>query len=316
MPRVDQPARRGEGAPHPGADMWRRASALVVPVTDAPRGVEVGRILPVLPGVPEPTRPIVRAPDLDDVTGGAPCPWCSVPNPVDRHYCRRCAMSLAGRPGTTRRPWWRRLLDWRRREIPYAGQRPRLRRGIDRLVRWVVVAGLLSVVGYAVNAQAGTAVMNVEDHFARPVPIFADTVTASHADRDHPVGNLHDSYSNTWWGTGEVGDGAGAYVDAVFGQPVNLLDIVITPGAGVAQDAFTAQSRPETMDVTLIRADGTSTVKRITLADTPGAETFTMRGDDVVRVRFTIVSAYLAGSPGAEVAIAEIEFFIRNAASS
>jgi hypothetical protein len=116
-------------------------------------------------------------------------------------------------------------------------------------------------------------------------------------------------------GTGESGDGAGVYVDAVFAQPVDLLDVVVTPGAGAAQDAFTQESRPQTLSVTLYRADGGSTSQRIDLNDSPGAETFAVRGDDVVRIRFTVVSAYLAqtAGTGAETAIAELEFFCRSA---
>jgi hypothetical protein len=223
-------------------------------------------------------------------------------------------MLLAALPaGPARRPWWRRLLDWRRREVPYAGQRPRLRRSGGHLVRWVVLLVIAGVVAYAADAWSGTAVADVEDHFAHRTITFATTVTASSSDPGHPVANLHDGYNNTWWGTGEQGDGAGVHVDATFAQPINLLDIVITPGAGVAQDAFTAQSRPQTIQVTLTRADGTSTSTMLTLPDSPGPETFAIHGNDTTKVRFTIESAYRASAgPGTEVAIAEIEFFAKS----
>jgi hypothetical protein len=140
--------------------------------------------------------------------------------------------------------------------------------------------------------------------------VFASTFTASSSDRAHSVSDLHDGYNNTWWGTGRTGDGAGVYVDATFNQPINLLDTVITPGAGVAEDAFTAESRPQTIKVTLTMADGTTTNSTITLPDSPGPDTFSIHGNNVTSIRFTLESAWLASpGPDIQVAIAEIEFF-------
>jgi hypothetical protein len=215
-----------------------------------------------------------------------------------------------------RRPWWRRLLDYCRgwflpsyREIPYAGQRPRLHLGPARLVRWTGLAAVVAAAVFAGDTWGSAAVLNVKDHFAHPDQVFASTVTASRSDPAHPVAKLHDGFSNTFWGTGVTGDGAGTHIDAGFAQPVNLLDIVITPGAGAQPDAFNSQSAPETIRVTLTKTDGTSTSSTITLADSPGAQTFGIRGDGVSSVRLTLESAYTVQAPGAEVAIAEIEFF-------
>src|SRR5262249_3889869 len=104
------------------------------------------------------------------------------------------------------------------------------------------------------------------------------------------------------------------HVDATFAQPIDLLDLVITPGAGVAQDVFTQQGRPESLEVTLTRADGTATTKTINLNDSPGAETFAVRGNDVVSIRLTIKSAFQAqgSNTGTEPAIAEIKFFAKS----
>jgi hypothetical protein len=298
----------------PGPPEWHdRARALIVPVAAPAAGPAERQAQPVLPGTPEPARPVVHLPGTDDIEAGSACPWCTARNPVDRHFCRRCGLLLSARPGPSApRPWWRRLLDWRRREVPYAGQRPRLRRDPARLIRWGAVLVVVGVAAYAADTWGSTAVADVEDHFTHPASVFASTVTASRSDPGHPVADLHDSYNNTWWGTGESGDGAGTYVNATFAQPISLLDIVITPGAGVAQDAFTSQSRPQTIDVTLTQADGTTTGTTLTLTDSPGPETFAVHGDDVTSIRFTLESAYLA-SPGqdAEVAIAEIEFFAK-----
>jgi hypothetical protein len=298
------------------ADAHSRARPLIVPVADPVQAGRPQQIAPVLPGVPEPAVPAVRGPDTGDVATGPPCPWCSTPNPLDRHFCRRCAMLLASRPQPAHLPWWRRMLQWcrgfgwRYRELPYAGQRPRLHRGPGRLERWLVLAAVVGLVAFAADTWAGAAVTNVKDHFAHRYRVFPTTFEASHSDPAHPVGDLHDGYNNTWWGTGEPGDGAGVYADATFDQPINLLDIIITPGAGVEQDAFTAESRPESIKVTLLSANGSTTNTTITLADSPGPETFAIQGSGVVSVRLTLESAYLAEpSSGAEVAIAEVEFF-------
>ena len=302
-----------QSAPVP--DSGERARALIVPVEDPVAAGRVGTpASPVLPGRPEPVAPsAVRMPESDVPFGGQPCPWCTMPNPVDRHFCRRCAMSLAAQPGAVRRPWWRRLLDWRHRPVPYAGQRPRLRRNPGQLARWIVTLAIAGVLVIAGVVWGGAAVAAVEDHFAHPSIVFASTVTASHSDPKHPVGNVHDSHNNTWWGTGETGDGSGVHVDAAFAQPIGLLDVVITPGAGISQDTFTAQSRPQTILVTLTNADGATTSSTLTLPDSPGPKTFAIHGSDVTSIRFTIESAYLASTgQGTEVAIAEIEFFAKS----
>jgi hypothetical protein len=297
---------------NPPADVHWRARQLIVPVADP---AQAGQVTPVLPGVPEPAVPAVRGPDMGDVATGPPCPWCATPNPIDRHFCRRCAMLLTLRPQPAHLPWWRRMLQWcrfgwRRRELPYAGQRPRLRRGSGRLGRWLVLAVVVGLVAFAADTWAGAAVTNVKDHFAHRYQVFPTTFKASRSDPAHPVGDLHDGFNNTWWGTGEADDGAGVYVNATFDQPINLLNIVITPGAGVEQDAFTERSRPESIKVTLLSANGGTSNTTITLADSPGPETFAIQGSGVVSVRLTLESAYLAQpSSGTEVAIAELEFF-------
>lgn len=305
----------GDRRPAPGSGSGDRARALIVPVGDPASGQPGGTASPVLPGRPEPATPAVaRVTEAEVSAGGRPCPWCGTPNPVDRHFCRRCAMSLAAKPdGPARRPWWRRLLDWRRGEVPYAGQRPRLRGNPGRLVRWAVTLAVVGAVAIAAATWGGTAVTDVSDHFAGRSIVFANTVTASHSDPGHPAGMLHDSYYNTWWGAGESGTGSGVHVDASFNQPIDLLDIVITPGTGTTQDSFTAQSRPQTILVTLTNADGTATSTTVTIPDSPGAKTLAIHGGDVTGIRFTIESSYLeAGGTRTEVAIAEIEFFAKS----
>jgi hypothetical protein len=294
-----------------------RARELIVPVAD--RSAFEPAISPVQPGTPQPARPTVRGPEVRDFEGGAPCPWCSTPNPVDRHFCRRCAMSLAARTGVTRPMWWRRMWNWlrHRRETPYAGQRPRLRNGVGRPVRWAVTLAVVAVLGIEVDAHAGAAVTAVEDHFAKPVQVFATHWTASSSDPNHPLTKLYDSFNNTWWGPGAQGAGTGAYMNAEFDQPIALLDVIVNPGAGVEEDTFTSEWRPQSLDVTLTRADGSSTQTTITLNDNPGPQTFAVHGQDLTQIRLTVKSAYTADVSGfSELAVSDIEFFVRSSSGS
>jgi hypothetical protein len=299
------------------SELHLRARELIVPVADNAAVDE--RIVPVPPGMPQPTRPSVRTPDLPDIVGGIPCPWCSTPNPVDRHYCRRCAMSLAAGPAAARRrTWWRRLVDWRRREVPYAGQRPRLRQGVGRLVRRVVLLALLVFVIVEISLNASTGATDVEDHFATPVQVYADKITASSQDPKHPAKLLGDGYNTTWWGSDVTGENTGVSVTAAFDQPIDLMDVIVTPGATTQEDTFTSESRPETMGVTLYKADGTSTQSTISFNDSVGAETFKLRGNDIVKIQFTVKSVFTGNSAAdtTELAITQLEFFARNASHS
>lgn len=301
-------------APSPAA-RDERARALLVPVEDPSSQAGPATAAPVLPGRPEAARPsAVRMHENDTGTGGAPCPFCSALNPVGLHFCRRCAMSLADKPGEApvRLSWWRRVFHWRPREVLYAGQRPRLARNPGRLTRWIVALAVVIVLAVVGGVWGPDAVNAVEDHFAHPSITFASSVTASHSDANHPASMLHDSYNNTWWGTGVTGPGTGTYVTATFNQPIDLLDIVITPGAGVQQNAFISQGRPEQVKVTLNSAGGASTSSTITLSDSPGAQTFSIHGRDVNSVRFTIESSYTPPGTDKECAISELEFFSKS----
>lgn len=160
---------------------------------------------------------------------------------------------------------------------------------------------------------------NVRDHFAKPNEVSNWTITASHQDPDHPPKLLHDTYSDTWWGSGFSPQNTnGISVTATFSQPENLLDVGITPGAGTATDTFGAQGSPETIDVELIPipGKGAPTKKTITLDDQPGFQKFQLRGDDIRQVVFTITSSYppTAADPAkaVETALTELEFYTRH----
>ena len=301
------------------AERAERARALLVPVADQSAPSE---ILPVLPGKPEPIAPQRKESErLEALDAGIECQWCSIRNPPERHFCRRCGQRLAYAPVQARRPsWWRRLIFfWRNRPLPYAGQRPRLRRGPGQAIRPVVwTAVVVVVVVVAVNEYTPVSA-NVRDHFAKPNEISNWTIAASHEDPNHPAKLLHDTYSDTWWGSGFAPQNSnGASLTVTFSQPVNLLDMGLTPGAGTAADAFGAQGSPETVDVELIPipGKGAPTKKTFTLDDQPGFQKFELRGDDIRQVVLTVTSSYqpTSATPPKEVetAITEVEFYTRH----
>ena len=301
------------------AERAERARALLVPVADqtAPSG-----ILPVLPGKPEPIAPQRKGSDrLEALDAGIECQWCATRNPPERHFCRRCGQRLAYAPVEARRPsWWRRLIFfWRNRPLPYAGQRPRLRRGPGQAIRPVVWTAVGVVVVVVVVQEYKPASANVRDHFAKPNEISNWTISASNEDPNHAAKLLHDTYSDTWWGSGFAPQNSnGTSLTVTFTQPVNLLDMGLTPGAGTAADTFGAQGSPETVDAVLIPIPGKGDPikKTFTLDDQPGFQKLQLRGDDIRQVVLTVTSSYqptAANPPKAvETAITELEFYTRH----
>ncbi|WP_327177137.1 zinc ribbon domain-containing protein [Streptomyces sp. NBC_01335] len=296
-----------------GADdraMSDRARRLIVPVAD-PAPVVAPSVAPVLPGRPVPQRPqSVQAPGEQlGFDGGAPCPWCSTRNRPDRHYCTRCAMPMAGdehAPGR-RLPWWRRLFDSNNRETPWAGDRPRVRRTFDRVLRWVGAAIVLTlVIVAAVHIPDG--VRATRDHFAKRAPVSPDHVSASRSYPGHKPDSSFDKINNTWWGPGVSESGQGQWIEASFDSPTRLLNVMVTPGVSPHADKNTEQALPHLIDVTVTTADGKTTRSRLTLDDGAGGQARNFRYDDVTKVRFTVQSSYHTSSTK-QVAFAEIEFF-------
>jgi hypothetical protein len=299
-----------------------RARALLVPVAD--QSAPIG-IVPVLPGVPDPIAPQRKgAEGLDDLDAGIQCQWCGVRNPPERHFCRRCGQRLAYAPVEASRPsWWRRLICiffWRNRPLPFAGQRPRLRRGPGQAIRPLIWGVVLVVLVVVVAEQYSPTSKNVRDHFAKPNEISNWTVSASRQDPNHQAKLLHDTYSDTWWGSGfSPQNSNGLSVTVNFTQPANLLDLGVTPGAGTAADTFGLQGAPETIEAELIPIPGKGqpTKTTFTLDDQPGFQKFQLRGDDIGQVVLTVTSSYPATSPSAdpaksETAISELEFYSRH----
>ncbi|MGW7238974.1 NADase-type glycan-binding domain-containing protein [Streptomyces sp. NPDC054804] len=276
-------------------------------------------VTPVLPGRPTPQRPqSVRAPGEDlGAHGGTPCPWCATPNRPDRHFCTRCAMPMAGHghaAASAPRPWWRRIFDFRNRETPWAGDRPRLRRTFDRVLTWLgaaVVIALVTVLAFNIpNAVSAT-----RDHFAKRAQVSPDRVSASRSYAGHKPDLVFDKLNNTWWGPGVVQGGVGEWIEARFDEPTRLLNVVISSGESKRFDQLKKSALPHRMKATIKTSDGRTETREITLDQTAGGQTRDFRAKNVISVRFTIESSYQA-SGATQVAIAEIEFFGPSSANS
>ncbi|NEB05170.1 zinc ribbon domain-containing protein [Streptomyces sp. SID13726] len=298
--------------------MTDRARQLLVPVADPEaRPAAMPSVAPVLPGRPAPQRPqTVRAPGEEPgADGGTPCPWCATRNRPDRHFCTRCAMPMAGEtqaPG--RLPWWRRLLGSGNRETPWAGDRPRLRRTFDRVLSWLGVAVVLTLLTVlAFNIPQG--IQATKDHFAKRAGVDPTSWSASRSYPGHKASLVGDKYNNTWWGPGVAEVGAGQWIQAKFDEPTRLLDLMITPGVSKRADQISQSARPRRLEATITLADGSTTTRRITLDPGAGSQRIPFRVGTVSAVRFTIETA-TGTSSTKQVAIAEIEFFGPSSANS
>ncbi|WP_051820195.1 discoidin domain-containing protein [Streptomyces sp. NRRL S-920] len=287
------------GTPDDAAVSDTAIRSLLVPVPEAS-----GPVAPpetpggVLPGRPEAARPRVRQAAVPAAPeSGAACRSCGTPNAPRRHFCRSCANPLKDSAAPTA-------------EGPYAGQRPRLDRDrtrwIARAVGVAVIAGLLigGILGGPPAARA------VQDHFAKRVPVHPTDSSASHAAPKQAAKLAFDGYSNTWWGTGYAGDSAGQWIQADFGQPTDLLNLLITPGTSARTAQAAEQARPMEFDLVVSDSAGKEHTLHRRIND-GGVQKLDVRVRDAVSARLILRSAYGAGKER-QVAVAELEFFGRS----
>ncbi|QYX77410.1 NADase-type glycan-binding domain-containing protein [Streptomyces akebiae] len=299
--------------PSPSPSAADRARSLLVPVADPEhRAPAEPAVAPVLPGRPDVQRPQVRAPQPEfGAEGGVPCPWCGTPTRPDRHFCARCAMPMAGRTeAPARLPWWRRVLTGRNTETPWAGDRPRLRRGFGQILSWLVGALVLTLI-VTLAFQADDAYQATRDHFAKRASVVPDSFKASRSFPGHKPQLAFDTYSNTWWGPGVTQSGEGEWIEARFEEPTRLLDVVITPGVSKNADQRAESARPHRIEAKITAPDGSVSTKTLTLDQSAGGQRRKFRVGAAETVRFTLLSAYGADAKK-QVAIAEIEFFGRS----
>ncbi|MFJ2263149.1 NADase-type glycan-binding domain-containing protein [Streptomyces sp. NPDC087844] len=305
----------GHGAPPPSAadTADERARSLLIPVNDPePRAPVTPAVAPVLPGVPLAGRPQVRAPGPESgPQDGPPCPWCATPNRPDRHFCARCAMPMEGGPRPPdRQTWWRRLLNFGNGDIPWAGERPRLRRGFGRIMNLVVGAAVLGLI-IALIVNIGDGIDATRDHFAKRAPVGPDSVRASRSYPGHSAQLAFDGLSNTWWGPGVSQTGEGEWVEARFDTPTRLLDVVITSGVSAKVEHLQESALPKRIEAQITTADGKKSTRILNLDRSAGGQARKFRVGEVVAVRFILRSAYAADAKK-QVSIAEIELFGRS----
>ncbi|MGW2484812.1 NADase-type glycan-binding domain-containing protein [Streptomyces sp. NPDC001571] len=273
------------------------ARALLVPVAEAsapaPTPETPGT---VLPGRPEAARPRVRAAGPVEETG-EPCPACGTANHQHRNFCRSCATQLTPRRQD-------------HSSGPYAGQRPALHRNRKRWIARVLVA--MAVVALVAGGIFGgpPAARAVQDHFAKRVAVHPTEWKASHSDPKHGPELAFDSYSNTWWGTGYAGDAEGTYLEATFGQPTDLLALLITPGTSKRTGQQSEQARPQEFDLIVTDTSGKQHLSHRSIND-GGVQQINVRVRDAASVRLILRSAFGAAKDK-QVAIAELEFFARS----
>ncbi|MEU5209307.1 hypothetical protein [Streptomyces sp. NPDC020742] len=253
----------------------------------------------VLPGRPEAARPRVRTPHAaPEPEDGAPCRSCGTLNAPGRHFCRSCAVLLTDTAAEAA-------------EGPYAGERPRLHRNRGRWIARAVVAAV--VVGVVVGGIIGgpPAARAIQDHFAKRVPIPATTWNASHSGPSHDVRLAFDGYSNTWWGTGYAGNSNGQYLEAGFGQPTDLLNLLITPGSTPRTPQAADPARPRDFDLIVTDSAGKQYTGHRRIND-GGVQKIDVAVRNAVKVRLVLHSAY-GTADDKQVAISELEFFGRSA---
>ncbi|GAA2419326.1 zinc ribbon domain-containing protein [Streptomyces mauvecolor] len=274
------------------------ARALLVPVQEPSATQPPGAPGSVLPGRPEAARPRVRtATPAPAPENGTPCPACGTPNHQHRNFCRSCATPLTPRREDNATG-------------PYAGQRPALHRDRKRWIARALIA--TAVVAVVVGGVIGgpPAARAVQDHFAKRVAVHPTKWAASHEDPNHKADLAGDSYSNTWWGTGYADDAAGTYLEATFGQPTDLLALLITPGTSKRQGQQSEQARPQEFDLVVTDSSGKQHTSHRTLND-GGVQRVDVRVRNAASVRIILRSAFGAAKDK-QVAIAEVEFFARS----
>lgn len=169
------------------------------------------------------------------------------------------------------------------------------------MIAGVVVGG---IIGGPPAAQA------VQDHFAKRVPVPAALWKASHSGPGHDVKLAFDGYSNTWWGTGYLGNSNGQYLEAAFGQPTDLLNILITPGASARTPQAADPARPHEFDLIVTDSAGKRHVSHARIND-GGVQKIDVAVRNAMTVRLVLHSAYGIGEDK-QVAIAALEFFGRS----
>lgn len=286
---------------------------------------------------PEAARPGPEALVDEPEYTGSYCWSCGARNPEARVFCRSCGKQLALTADPEARPsWWRRLMNrlrgrrqrvagdrptgFRRREIEQPSgpgapaklkHRPKFHRDkrlpISRIAPLLAVLALLGVgLGPArswITTKVFGVVQNAQQHlheqYVSDAPVSA---TASTSLPGHGAQLAIDGVSNTYWATGNRGDGAGATLTVHFANPVDISRIGLL--SGEPGSAYRSQPRPESMTLT---AEGDAPVK-LTFTDSPQFQNAAVSLKHVTVLAITFESVY-PGQQGHNMAVSEIQFF-------
>jgi hypothetical protein len=251
------------------------------------------------------------------VEGEITCPKCGRGNDPARTYCRfdgEPLHSQATPAGPQRLRWWTR---WRRkltrRDSHVAGERRRRVRQPRKVpMRWIaigLIAALLAAFNVQVRDFARWSQTEIKDRVSKHQAITPAKWHASSTQGANGPERLSDRSLDKFWAP-KIGIHLGSWVEADLPQAVRLLDIVVTGGQSGDAVQFQKQARPHEIKVLLTSQTGATVTATLNLDDKQGAQSFTVKGDRIVKIRLTFVDAN-GIQPGRYLAVAEVEFFYR-----
>lgn len=342
--RGDAPSARNAARPH-------SPSALIAKPLDPPTASPE----PQQPAPQTPTataarpKPQIKQPPTRTIgPGDLVCGTCGEVNGPERHYCRRCASSLAEVVPARRRWWQRRRTVGARpgstqtaadgRQVA-AGERParassrgrgssakrKARQvkgatfsGFTRVRRVLALLAILGIgTGMAVPSLRSTITNKASELFNSAKRAVNPDYTTVNPDNTLTVASSsaagHDASQIADGGSNTFWVGAPdapeATATVTFTPPTDLAKILITPGDQSQPANFKIQPRPKDLFITAQDATGkVITSIQITLDDNPKPQGFDFEADGVTSVTVATQTCY--PDPALHVcAISELEFF-------
>jgi hypothetical protein len=306
------------------------------PVVGGPGAVRPGDPASLAPQAPKrPLKVIEKTkPSRRLQPGDLVCGECGEGNAPVRKFCSRCGSSLA-QAEVVKLKWWQKLFPKRKQKVLEAGQRPG-REGVKKKRKFSfqsilriarpVIGGLVLVgsILYAVYAPFRT---YVNDKFTSAKDTVLDIVqqqpksvrpVGGAANTDPPLsapipcaeqqGNVScrviDQKTNTFWEFPGPSGGLTPTLTLEFDRPVNIDRIIVRNGAG---DQFTNFGRVRELHFVFGPAN---TSDDIAIDDVPDPKEYGVEnGQNVTTLQVQITDVINASTPGANIALTEIEFF-------
>ncbi|MFC5720974.1 hypothetical protein ACFP1Z_12430 [Streptomyces gamaensis] len=255
---------------------------------------------------PAPTA-VFPAASADTAPRLLPCPECRNANAEARTYCHPCGALLRPGPELTR---WQRLREkyW---------ERPAVWHWDRRWVVWLGVLPLCAVTGISLGSAAAAVqrvVPAVKDRFLAHHAVSPAAVAASSSAKGFEPELASDGVDNRAWAPqGSGKDAIGQYWTAEFDRPFRLTSLVIISGGSRTPAQFFEAGRPTRVNVAMTTVGQGTVEETVELGGEPGPQRFDLGVDDVTRVRVTIEAVHPGLKPDMPVALAEIQFFSRQA---